>query len=257
MARGEGSPQLANGYTSIANEILEELAKINLSGYETRVLVFIIRKTYGWHKKADRIPHSQIVKGTGIHKAHVSKTVKRLADRNLITRDKHRRIGFQKDYKRWGKKLPNRATFISDFEEKVAYSGNKGYQNRQQKLPNSATSKETIQKKLYKRKASSLLLSSLEEEIKNIKASDWYTAFKRDYPSFKDTDLEAAAEWIEEHNLAHPQKPRLISYRFLINWARKMSPKAEAHITEDDLGYFKGGSVIISKPLEEKGSNER
>ena len=45
------NPQLEDGYTKIANEILEALAGINLSPYEGRALFFLIRKTYGWKKK--------------------------------------------------------------------------------------------------------------------------------------------------------------------------------------------------------------
>ena len=43
------SPQLEDGFTRVANELLEALAKLKLCAYETKVLIFIIRKTYGWN----------------------------------------------------------------------------------------------------------------------------------------------------------------------------------------------------------------
>ena len=95
------NPQLEDGFTMVANEIIEELARINLCAYESRVLWFIIRKTYGWHKKNDWIALSQIVDSTGILKPNVSRTLKSLKARNIITRDKNRRVGLQKDYEKW------------------------------------------------------------------------------------------------------------------------------------------------------------
>ena len=95
------NPQLEDGFTMVANEIIEALARINLCAYESRVLWFIIRKTYGWHKKNDWIALSQIVDSTGILKPNVSRTLKSLKARNIIIRDKNRRVGVQKDYEKW------------------------------------------------------------------------------------------------------------------------------------------------------------
>lgn len=105
------SPQKENGYTPIANEIMEALCQINLSAYETRILLFILRKTYGWHKKEDRISLSQFSKVLHIAIPHICRTLKRLVKRKIITQ-----IGngyyvsylFQKDYEKW-KSLPKQA----------------------------------------------------------------------------------------------------------------------------------------------------
>ena len=59
------NPQKENGFTSIANEILEALARVDLPSYERRVVDVIIRKTWGFvdkngkHKIWDRISYSQ------------------------------------------------------------------------------------------------------------------------------------------------------------------------------------------------------
>jgi phage replication O-like protein O len=94
-------PQLEDGYTRIANELLEAMALTNLSSYEFRILLFIIRKTYGWKKKTDWIALSQISKGTNILKPNVSRTLKKLEHRHMLVRLDHRRIGLQKDYDKW------------------------------------------------------------------------------------------------------------------------------------------------------------
>jgi phage replication O-like protein O len=98
------SPQLENGATKIANEILEILAKYPLSSYEFRVLLFIFRKTYGWHKLSDWICLDQFVKGTGIKDTHICRTIKLLVDQNIITKRGNRsnpEYGFQKNYDKW------------------------------------------------------------------------------------------------------------------------------------------------------------
>lgn len=98
------NPQAENGHIDIAHEIAEALMKINLSPYEYRILWAIWRKTYGWHKKRDRISITQFQKMTGLKRQNVSRTLKRLVNRNIIIRKDDSRIityGFQKDYLKW------------------------------------------------------------------------------------------------------------------------------------------------------------
>lgn len=102
------SPQIENGFLKLANEIVEALARTNLSAYQSRVLWVIFRKTYGFGKKEDWISNSQIVELTGLHKAHISRTVRDLADRNIVTK-RGNKIGFQKDYQQW-RELPKGVT---------------------------------------------------------------------------------------------------------------------------------------------------
>ncbi len=93
-------PQLEDGHTRIANEILEHLIKMHLSSNQWQVLLCIIRKTYGFHKKVDYIANFQIVEATGLCKAVVSRTLHCLSDMKLIDR-KGKFIGFQKDWESW------------------------------------------------------------------------------------------------------------------------------------------------------------
>jgi len=81
------SPQLADGYTPVANPIMEALARTQLSGYEWRALLFLLRKTYGWNKKSDIISLSQFEDGTGLDRRHVARTIKRLLEKKIITTD--------------------------------------------------------------------------------------------------------------------------------------------------------------------------
>jgi len=156
-------PQLENGHTQIANELLEQLAKLYLPPNQWQVLLFIIRKTYGFRKKVDYIASPQIIAGTGLGKQVISRALIKLQDRNIIIRQK-KNIGIQKDWERWksaelltiGTKSAEQLT-----SAKVSRTAN---QSKLNSLPESAEQltkvsspddtqkKETIQKKLYKRK---------------------------------------------------------------------------------------------------------
>jgi phage replication O-like protein O len=102
------SPQLEDGYLMIANEIVDVMMKFNFPAYHMRVLWAIWRKTYGFKKKEDWIPLSQLVEMTGIKKQHISRTLSELIARNVVTRSGYK-IAFNKDYQGWTE-LPNRVT---------------------------------------------------------------------------------------------------------------------------------------------------
>lgn len=89
--------QIDDGYTKVANELLEAVMKINLSSYEFRVIMAIMRKTYGYSKKQDYISLSQLEEITGIKACHVCRTLKKLKDKNMVISNSHL-TGIQKDY---------------------------------------------------------------------------------------------------------------------------------------------------------------
>ena len=104
VARMVVNPQLENGYTQIANELIEALARFNLSPYESRLLWYIARKTYGYQKKTDAISLGQFALGTGIPVSNVIRTLKKLENRHFITKSKDFYIceyGINKHYDQW------------------------------------------------------------------------------------------------------------------------------------------------------------
>ena len=113
------NPQAENGHTDIANDVLDALARIRIPGEARQILDFIIRKTWGWHKKKDLISLSQFSEGTGLEKPHISHGLGILLAMNLITRQnnllpkkaKHLcyLYGFNKNYDTWIP-LPKKAT---------------------------------------------------------------------------------------------------------------------------------------------------
>ena len=80
------NPQLKDGFTSVANTIMEPICHTRLSGTDWDLLHFLWRKTYGWSKPSDAISLSQFCEGTGLSQAHVCRTIKRLLAMNVIFR---------------------------------------------------------------------------------------------------------------------------------------------------------------------------
>lgn len=71
-------------YTQIPNEFLDNIMP-TLSGAENVVFLVIMRKTFGWHKKKDKISYSQIREGSGISSNTTIQTaLKKLQEKGLI-----------------------------------------------------------------------------------------------------------------------------------------------------------------------------
>lgn len=116
------NPQKENGHVELANEIVEALMRINLSAYETRVLWFIFRKTYGWQKKSDWIALSQFSKEIGLDRRLIHRSLKGLSSKKMIVinRDDRFRIryGFQKNYEKW--KVSSKKMTVINRDDKVS-----------------------------------------------------------------------------------------------------------------------------------------
>ncbi|MCQ4575206.1 MAG: replication protein, partial [Candidatus Brocadiales bacterium] len=99
------NPQTENGFLRVANELAEAFCFVNLYPYESRVLWYVLRKTFGWSKKTDRIPLSQFSKGAGLDRRLVHRALKQLREKGLIviTKDdkNHISYGLEKDYTKW------------------------------------------------------------------------------------------------------------------------------------------------------------
>lgn len=107
-------PQLESGYIRIANEVWDALVTIRIPGEARQVLDCIIRKTWGWGKKTDKIALSQLCEATGLKKTSIIKARKKLMAMNLITVTKKVNgttisYGIIKDYNKW-RPLPKKVT---------------------------------------------------------------------------------------------------------------------------------------------------
>lgn len=99
------NPQVEEGYTRIANEIMDALCRCHPGGSEGQVLWAIIRKTYGWNKQADKISISQLCDMTDLARRTVIYALQNLEAKNMITIKRRENetniIAFNKDYDKW------------------------------------------------------------------------------------------------------------------------------------------------------------
>lgn len=115
------NPQIEEGHTKIANDIMDALISAELSGQEFRISLLVMRKTYGFNKSEDVISLSQMVKCTGISKVRCSQVVNRLQLMKILTVTENingivKKYKFNKDFDKWGTvtKKCNRYSFYKD-----------------------------------------------------------------------------------------------------------------------------------------------
>jgi len=100
-------PQVEDGYTRIANEIVDNLAMTDMNGTQRRILDVVLRQTYGWQRKAYGLSISFISKATNINNKQIQRELNRLIERNILTViseptfNKSRKLQFNKHYEEW------------------------------------------------------------------------------------------------------------------------------------------------------------
>lgn len=109
MREGEAmsSPQTENGYSKIANEILEQIYRLKLNGSQFRIILVIWRFTYGFSRKEHELSEGYIAKAAGINRKQVSRELRGLIDYKIVTvisestPTTSRVIAFNKNYDTW------------------------------------------------------------------------------------------------------------------------------------------------------------
>lgn len=108
---------LDDGFTRIANELLEAVMHAGLSQHQLLVFMAVMRKTYGFNKKADWVSNEQLSELTGIlpHKCSAAKSV--MVKRGILTQT-GRVIGINKTVSEWSS-LPVKGTEKKPYLKKV------------------------------------------------------------------------------------------------------------------------------------------
>lgn len=92
MPRGDRDilkADIEDGYTKLANLILEALAASKMNGVQKGICLFVLRRTYSWGKKEDRITLNEFAEATGSSRSYVSTQIKALVEANVILRPEH------------------------------------------------------------------------------------------------------------------------------------------------------------------------
>lgn len=129
-----------DGYTRIANELLEAVMAADLTARQLKVVLAVIRKTYGFGKKFDRITNTQIAMMTGIHHTHVCKAKNEMIAMNIIVTN-GQAIGVNKVISEWNFEISQVSKSLAKTANKTLANLANGYE------PTQLNTKETIQKK--------------------------------------------------------------------------------------------------------------
>ena len=101
------NPQKENGFTAIANEILEAVQMFKFTQNQLKVILALWRNTYGWSRKTCEFSLTYIEKTTNLDRKRANETLKSLIDGNVIieiekgTSTKSKVVAFNKNYKEW------------------------------------------------------------------------------------------------------------------------------------------------------------
>jgi phage replication O-like protein O len=97
-------------FTKISNELMEAIPLYKFNGTQLRLLIAIIRYTYGFSRKEWELSLSFLAKSTGIHKEQVKRELKTLIDHKVVNvvREANfkttRILAFNKNYDEWSVK---------------------------------------------------------------------------------------------------------------------------------------------------------
>ncbi len=193
------TPQLENGYTRIANEIMESLCKIRISGEARQCLDLIIRKTYGFNKKVDRISLSQFVIGTNLPKPTVCKAINKLKFMKLIIQiqtDDGNTYSLNKILSEW-QALPKKPTNNSLPKKPTSVT-----QKANESLPKKPPTIDNIQKTVLKDTIASdfeLFWNLYDKKIGKPKAL-------QKWKKLSDRDRHSIMEYLPKYKMSTPEK---------------------------------------------------
>ncbi|WP_438312297.1 replication protein [Sporosarcina sp. FA9] len=161
--------QTENGYTRIANELLEQISRFKFNGTEFRILMIVWRYTYGFNRKGHALSTSFIAEAIGIDNSRVRKVLKKLIDTNVIsvlkeaTFNESRVLSFNKNYRNWGVESDGRGQEEPHPPKRTQPEGSNKTQPQGSKRTQPQGSKTTPKKDIFK--------DSIKESIKDNRPS--------------------------------------------------------------------------------------
>lgn len=120
------SPQKENGYTPIANEILEAVMRQRLGGTQLRLVLAVWRYTYGFNRRQHQLSESFLARAVDAHPKQVARELRALVKKRMLRvagRDAASGahiLAFHKNYDEW-----EGADRLGQQERKRCGTGNK------------------------------------------------------------------------------------------------------------------------------------
>jgi phage replication O-like protein O len=101
------SPQIENGFTKVANELLEQIVQFKFNGTQYKIILVIWRYTYGFNRPQHEFSNKFFAEATGANDKTVKKELTKLLESEVLievaaaTFTSGRIITFNKDYEKW------------------------------------------------------------------------------------------------------------------------------------------------------------
>lgn len=197
------NPQKENGYTPIANEIIEKLVKLPLNGTQWRIIAIVWRYTYGFSRKEHALSEGFISKGTGIHKKQIQREMNELISYNILsvvkeaTFSSSRIIQFNKYYECWGvtKKLPGNKKVTHTGSELVTTTGSELAPQKNNNKTNNKTNEyeeffESLWKLYPKKKGKGQVSATQQKKLYKIGIEEMARTIERCKKEKADTDIQ-------------------------------------------------------------------
>lgn len=162
-------------FTRIPNDVLEEAIGNKAMCARARVFMAILRKTYGWNKKADWIALSQFEKMTGISKANICRTLRQLTKLKIIIKSDNK-YRINPIGKTW-ESLSNMTK-----KKPIIKSDKPLCQNRQSSLSDMTPTKDTFTKNNFLQKKDIALQNSFARETSNKMTEKHFELFYKLFP---------------------------------------------------------------------------
>jgi phage replication O-like protein O len=243
-------PQLENGYTRIANELLERINKIYLPDCARRVFGAVMRKTYGYNKKRDYISLTQLCEETDLDSRNVRDGIQWLnaSTMILIGRTKNK-VGteyeIQKDYSLWRVGSTTHSNQI-----RVGSQGQKGWvlrpttkDNTKEIIPNSASA--DLSTLSFEEKTVTVVHSKRTLSMSKIRAYD------ENNPGDYERSIDADTGQPIRHPIGRSSKRNDAAQRV----AHHFTIRAEQYIGKGKLGpmgYYQAKKIIEEGILTEE-----
>ena len=109
--------QLENGFTRIANELLEVIQQYKFSLNELKIILCVFRFTYGFNRKEHEMSLTFFMNHTGLNRSRVNSSLKSLIENNvlIVTKKGNAKTSntymFNKNYNTW--KIEKYSSFTS------------------------------------------------------------------------------------------------------------------------------------------------
>jgi phage replication O-like protein O len=141
---------------------MESLYRANLPGQAFRLVLLVLRKTYGFQKKEDAISLSQMERETGIHHVRCSQLIKDLVLAQILTVSANingigKKYIFNKDFDVWD-------TLSANFNRKRKVKSTLSVK-RNLPLAQTASTKETLTKEILQKKGNGIFRPPTIEEV--------------------------------------------------------------------------------------------